>query len=177
MNNKIIIRPIKPDDAEQYVRLGLLVWRDAYKHIFPEEVFIEKENKAEDKIKNFDKSIYNNNITLCFVAEIDGKIVGFLFGRRISHYQYFGEKGYADLEAIYIHPDYQGQGIGGRFKQIFIDWAKENGAKKFVIGVLKDNFKARKVYEKWGGKLDEYTQPFVKLGVEYDEVFYTFDLD
>ena len=54
--------------------------------------------------------------------------------------------------------------------------AKSNGATKFVIGVLKDNHNAKKVYEKWGGKLDEYTQPFVKLGVGYDEVFYTYDL-
>lgn len=45
-----------------------------------------------------------------------------------------------------------------------------------MIGVLKENDKARKVYEKWGGKLDKYTQPFVKLGVGYDEVFYTYEL-
>jgi inosine/xanthosine triphosphate pyrophosphatase family protein len=45
-----------------------------------------------------------------------------------------------------------------------------------VIGVLKDNHKARKVYEKWGGKLDNHEQPFVKLGVGYDEVFYTYEL-
>ena len=172
----IIYRKTKIEDAEQHVRLGLLVWRDAYKHIFPEEVFIEKENRVADKIKNFDKSITNDNMSLSYVAEIEGKIVGFVFGRMISHYQYFGEKGYADLEAIYIHPDYQGLGIGNKLKQIFIDWAKKNGGTKFVIGVLKENHKARKVYEKWGGKLDEYTQPFVKLGVDYDEVFYTYDL-
>ena len=94
----------------------------------------------------------------------------------LSHYEHFGKMGYADLGAIYIHPDYQGLGIGSKLKQIFIDWAKSNGATKFVIGVLKDNHNARKIYEKWGGKLDEYTQPFVKLGVEYDEVFYTYDL-
>ena len=120
--------------------------------------------------------IQNDNMSLSYVAEIEGKIVGFVFGRMISHYEHFGERGYADLEAIYIHPDYQGLGMGNKFKQIFVDWAKSNGATKFVIGVLKDNHNARKVYEKWGGKLDEYTQPFVKLGVEYDEVFYTFDL-
>lgn len=172
----IIYRKTKLEDAEQHVKLGLLVWRDAYKHIFPEEVFIEKENKAEDKIKNFEKSIQNDNMSLSYVAEIEGKIVGFVFGRMISHYEHFGERGYADLEAIYIHPDYQGLGMGNKFKQIFVDWAKSNGATKFVIGVLKDNHNARKVYEKWGGKLDEYTQPFVKLGVGYDEVFYTYDL-
>lgn len=176
MKTNLIIRKTEPKDAEQHVRLGLSVWRCAYKNIFPEEVFIDKENKAEDKIKNFDKSIQNDNMSLSYVAESDGKIVGFVFGRMISHYEHFGKMGYADLEAIYIHPDYQGLGIGSKLKQIFIDWAKSNGATKFVIGVLKDNHNARKVYEKWGGKLDEYTQPFVKLGVGYDEVFYTYDL-
>ena len=176
MDKNIVIRPVKLEDAKQHVRLGLLVWRCAYKHIFPEEVFVEKENKAEDKIKNFDKGIQNDNISLSYVAEHEGKIIGFLFGRMLSHYEHFGSQGYADLEAIYIHPDYQGLGIGNKFKQIFVDWAKSNGATKFVIGVLKDNHNARKVYERWGGKLDEYTQPFVKLGVGYDEVFYTYDL-
>ena len=176
MKKEYKIRKTEPKDAEQHVRLGLSVWRCAYKDIFPEEVFIDKENRAEDKIKNFDKSIQNDNMSLSYVAESDGKIVGFVFGRMISRYEHFGKMGYADLEAIYIHPDYQGLGIGSKLKQIFVDWAKSNGASKFVIGVLKDNYNARKVYEKWGGKLDEYTQPFVKLGVSYDEVFYTYDL-
>ena len=167
MNKDFTIRPVKPEDAEQYINLTNIVWRDAYKHIFPEEVFIEKENKAEDKIKNFDKSIQNDNMSLSYVAEIEGKIVGFVFGRMISLYQYFGEKGYADLEAIYIHPDQQGLGIGNKLKQIFIDWAKSNGGTKFVIGVLKENHKARKVYEKWGGKLDEYTQNTQHIGKPY----------
>ena len=60
---------------------------------------------------------------------------------------------------------------------MFEKWAKENGATKYVIGVLRDNHKARRVYEKWGGKIDKYVQPFVKLGVDYDEVFYTYDLE
>ena len=36
--------------------------------------------------------------------------------------------------------------------------------------------KARKVYESWGGKLSEFEEDFVKLGVGYPEVFYTYDL-
>ena len=88
----------------------------------------------------------------------------------------FNERGFADLEAMYIYPEYQGLGIASRFKELFVNWAKSNGATKFVIGVLKDNVKARKVYEKWGGVLDDYTQPIVKLGVGYDEVFYTYNI-
>ena len=42
---------------------------------------------------------------------------------------------------------------------------------------MKDNTKAKKVYETWGGTLSEHEQPFVKFGVEYSESFYTYDLD
>lgn len=53
----------------------------------------------------------------------------------------------------------------------------ENGASKYVIGVLKDNIKVRKVYESWGGKLSKYEKDFVKFGVGYKEVFYTYNLE
>ena len=78
--------------------------------------------------------------------------------------------------ALYIDTNYQGLGIGSSFKNIFEQWAIENGATQYVIGVLKDNVKARRVYESWGGKLSEVEEDFVKLGVGYSEVFYTYDL-
>ena len=61
-------------------------------------------------------------------------------------------------------------------KDIFTKWAEENKADKFVIGVLKDNSKARKVYESWGGTLSEHEHEFMQMGVGYPEVFYTFAL-
>ena len=45
----IIIRKVKSEDAEQYIKLGNLVWRIAYRHIFPEEVFIDRESKEDRK--------------------------------------------------------------------------------------------------------------------------------
>lgn len=42
---------------------------------------------------------------------------------------------------------------------------------------LKDNTKARAIYENWGGKLSEFEEDFVKLGVGYPEVFYTYNLE
>lgn len=77
---------------------------------------------------------------------------------------------------MYIKPKYQGKGIGTKLKNIFEDWARKNGAKKYVIGVLKDNSNARRVYERWGGELDDWEQKFYKLDVGYDEVFYKYNL-
>ena len=176
MNNNIIIRPVKTEDAEQYIKLNNLVWRFAYNHIFPEEVFIERENNLDKKIEKFSTYAFNDDTQMMYVAECDKNVVGFISAKLISNYPHFAELGYAELGAIYIHPDYQGLGLGSKFKNMFEMWAKGNGATKYVIGVLKDNHKARMVYEKWGGKLDDYSQPFIKLGVEYAEVFYTFNL-
>lgn len=171
----IKIRKLKLSDAKEYVTLHNLVWQSAYAHIFPKEVFIDREKRSKEKIENF-HNLVNAPNEIGYVAEIDNTIVGFMNATLISNYEHFKDLGYAELMGLYIHPDYQNKGIGSSFKQIFVDWAKNQGATKYVIGVLRDNFNARKVYEKWGGKLDNYTQPFVKLGVEYDEVFYTYEI-
>ena len=66
-------------------------------------------------------------------------------------------------------------GIGAALKDIFVKWAKEKGADRFVIGVLKENAKAREVYESWGGQLSEHEQDFEVMNVRYPESFYTYE--
>lgn len=175
-SNNILIRQVEATDALEYTELINLVWRDTYKHIFPEEVFVDLEDKTEGRVKNFSNIFYNDKMRMCYVAVDKGVIVGVIYGLIKSGYEYFGEQDYADIVSLYIIPEYQGMGIGKKLKDIFEKWARENGAKKYVIGVMKDNVKARRVYEKWGGKLDLHEQDFYKLGVGYDEVFYTYDL-
>ena len=173
--DKIVFRMFKPEDSLEWFKLKNRVWRDAYKDIFPEEVFDEKDREVEEKAKGFAKKEHNSNENIAYVAEYEGKLVGLMSGSIKSTYDHFYDE-YADLIALYIDPEYQGLGIGTKFKNIFEEWAKKNGATKYVIGVLKDNHKARKVYESWGGKLDSYEQGFVKLGVSYPEVFYVVNL-
>ncbi len=172
----IVIRPVKPQDAEQYIKLNNLVWRVAYKHIFPEEVFAERDKQASQKIKDFASNVYNSDTHMVYVAEQGSKLIGFISGTLLSEYEHFAQKDYADLMALYIHPDYQGMGIASKLKKLFDTWVKDHGKTKYVIGVLKENLNARRVYEKWGCKLDKHSQPFVKLGVGYDEVFYICDI-
>lgn len=176
INNSILIRKVRNDDAKQYIELINSVWRDAYKNIFPEEVFIDREREKENRIKSFANKFHNDNNKLCYVAEYNGAIVGAIYGTIKSTYEHFLEDDYADLVAVYINPKYQGKGIGTKLKNIFEDWARKNGAKKYIIGVLKDNINARRIYEKWGGELDKWEQKFYRLDVGYDEVFYKYNL-
>jgi len=176
MNNELInIRKVNEEDALKWFTLLNKVWRNAYNHIFPEEVFIEKESTINEKVENFINKIKNDNENIEYVAEYKGELIGLMCGSITSSYEYFSYE-YADLIALYIDPKFQGNGIGTSFRKIVEKWAKENGASKYVIGVLKDNLKARKVYESWGGKLSEHEQDFVKLDIGYPEVFYLYDL-
>lgn len=174
-NESISIRKVIEKDALKWFTLINKVWRDTYNHIFPEEVFIEKENAINKKIDNFTSKIRNDRENIAYVAEYKGELIGLMLGSITSSYEYFSCE-YADLIALYIDPKFQGNGIGTSFRKIFEKWAKKNGASKYVIGVLKDNIKARKVYESWGGKLSEHEQNFVQLDIGYPEVFYLYDL-
>lgn len=175
MNKELLkIRKVEPSDAREWFVFGFKIWRDAYKNIFPEEVFVDRESKFKEKVKTFSDKMQNNEKSIAYVAEYNGEIVGTMCGSIKSSYEHFGE--YADLIGLYVDSRFQGCGIGTAFKNIFEEWAIQNGATKYVIGVLKDNDKARKVYESWGGQLSEYQQDFVKLDVGYPEVFYTYEL-
>ena len=130
MKSNIVIRQAVAEDAEQFVKLKNLVWKDAYKNIFPKEVFDEQEASQDSKIKYFKENMVGNKNNLIFVAECLGNIVGLISGSLLSNYEFFKNNGYADLTALYIHPDYQGLGISSKFKNMFEHWAKQNNATK-----------------------------------------------
>ena len=171
----IIYRQVRKEDGYEWYSLLDNVWRVAYDGIIATEVFDARDNAREDRARGFTEEKFIGDRKIAYVAESDGKIVGLMFGTLDSDYEFF-KNDYADLVALYVYPEYQGMGVGTSLRDIFIDWAKSKNANRMVIGVLKDNAKARKVYESWGGKLSEHEHDFVQMNVAYPEVFYTFEL-
>ena len=168
-------RQVRTEDGYEWYTLLSRVWRTAYAHIFPKEYFDARDKSVESKAREFTKEMFAGDRKTAYVAESGGKIVGLMFGTLDSDYDYF--KGdHADLVALYVYPEYQGMGVGTALKDIFVKWARTKEAEKFVIGVLKENHKARKVYESWGGKLSDHEQDFMIMGKGYPEVFYVFNL-
>ena len=115
MNKDLLkFRKVRTEDARGWHILVNKVWRYAYHHIFPEEVFIERDNNLEERVKGFDNIILNDNKNIAYVAEYDGKIIGIMCGSINSSYNHFNE--YADLIALYIDPKFHGCEIGRCFK-------------------------------------------------------------
>jgi len=171
---KVKIIRARKKDAEAFQKVRLATWRNAYAHIFPEEVFKQQEENLPEYIKNTPER-FKNQYQYYYVALVDDKVVGMLAVMQTSNYERYKSLGYADLEGIYILPKYQNLGIGTKFFNLAIKTLLKNDATKMVIGVLKENHQARAAYEKWGGVLDDYEQPFVKLEKNYAEVFYKFE--
>ena len=168
------IRPYRKGDEKQIVWLINNTWRSAYDGIFPSEVFDARDKSADDRINGFEDKLKNNN-RFCFVAEEDSKIAGVMIASNKTDIELFDNDNYARIIALYIDGGFQRRGIGKKLFDEFVKTINQNNITKFVIGVLKENTKARCAYEKWGGKLTEYTEDFEIAGVSRKEVFYEYE--
>lgn len=105
----IIIRKATIEDAETIIDINIKVWNTTYKDLIPQEIIDKLQTKDYTRIKRQKNNIKEKNNT--YVAEVDGKIVGFnTFGKtRDENYKNAGE-----IYAEYILDEYQGLGLGRR---------------------------------------------------------------
>ena len=76
---------------------------------------------------------------LCFVVLSEG---GFALGRVVA--------GEAELLTIAVEPDRQGQGIGRRLMDLFLQEARQRGAEDLFLEVAADNGRAKALYARAG---------------------------
>lgn len=145
----LFIRKMQNDDIKQVQSVAKNSWHTTYKGIIPKEIqdnFLGLTYSDEMMKRRINESII-------LVAEIEERIVGF------ANFTEVNEAGQSELSAIYLHPNYQGKGIGSalleegiaaldRVKEIYLDVEKENEvgrtfyeAKGFiVVKEFDDNF-------------------------------------
>ena len=88
---------------------------------------------------------------LCFVAEVDRKIVGAVWTRILSG----PVKGFGNIDnetpefAISLYKAYRGKGIGTALMKSMLDLLKQRGCKQASLAVQKDNY-AVKMYQAAG---------------------------
>lgn len=142
------IRKITPDDVLALHKVYFLTWLETYPNkeysitkddiIYKYEQRLTPEKIAESK----EKIVQTKKNELKLLLEHKEKIVALCNVIR--------GRGYNQLQAIYVLPEYQGLGIGGRI------WAEAekflNPYKKTIIHVVSYNNKAIKFYEKLGFK-------------------------
>lgn len=144
---QIQIQEAKPEDAEGIAYVQRDTWLATYPN---EKLGITKEDvedryfanmseriaKWENKIRERTEDVY-----MLVAKEVD-KIIGFCVAKK--------EDKENNLSAIYISPEYQGKGIGGKLAHIALEWF--GNEKDISVFVADYNQNAIGFYEKLGFK-------------------------
>lgn len=107
------------------------------------------------------KEILANDKTPVFVAESDGKILGYAF---CIHKQFINDNNMTDVKTLYIDDlcvdeNARGKHIGKTLYDFVVSYAKENEYYNVTLNVWADNKKAVGFYEKIGLRVQ-------KIGME-----------
>lgn len=144
-----IIREMVKEDIEQVQDVAKKSWHATYEGIIPVEIQ-----------ENFLKGAYNDEMmewrlsnSLMLVAEADNTITGF------ANFTPVNEQGQTELSAIYLYPEYQGEGIGSALLNAGIE--KLDNVKEIHLDVEKENRIGTTFYEAKGFKaVKEYDDDF-----------------
>lgn len=136
-----IIEEAREENIEEILKINSIVWKDTYinseNNITLEDINLhtsitkERMNKYKEYLKKVDYK--------CFIAKVDCKIVGYTWPRVINEKNQVG--------AIYILPEFQGQGIGKALIEKVVKFFKD---KPVYIECATYNHKAIEFYKKNG---------------------------
>ncbi|MBE7553053.1 MAG: GNAT family N-acetyltransferase [Anaerolineales bacterium] len=93
---------------------------------------------------------YQRSNSLWLLAKKNGQAIGLLIASVHSDSPIFHYNHWVEIEALYIAPAYQGQGIAQRLMAQAYTWARERGANRIQLYVTATNVKARTFYAQQG---------------------------
>ncbi|WP_202983269.1 GNAT family N-acetyltransferase [Macrococcoides canis] len=143
-------RKIKKDEVPQLVNFTYLAL-----YVAPGQKAFDKDIVYSPEISKYYMD-FDNERELCFVCQIDEKLVGAVWGRQwlgdIQGYGFFSPQ-FLEL-TISILPDYRGRGIGTKLLELFISEVRRLEFKGLSLSVSHGN-RAKNIYEKFGFKVVE----------------------
>lgn len=113
-----------------------------------------------ERSRGYVEAAINDSKGLYRVAESDGRIVGFI------HAATNGD-GTKELEAIYVHPDFFGRGLGHKLMLLVDEWAK---GVSMSLEVAVYNERAIRFYEKHGFVRVEGTEYLYKDSIPVEKM-------
>jgi GNAT superfamily N-acetyltransferase len=149
----VLIRPGTPEDAEATARIHVDSWAAAYNLRGP---------SLEQRLD------FHRRFPPSFVAEVDGRIAGFVGVGPSRDLDAEGE-----LYVIYVDPPQWGNGVGRKLIRAGEERMRELGYRHVVLWVLDGNSRAQRFYESAGWTLDGERRPIEFLGQTVPEVRYT----
>ena len=133
-----------------------------------EAIFIPEgmEPPSREIIDQPELKIYYENFGMgradyCFVAEVEGKVIGAVWTRIMNDYGHVDDS--TPSFAISLYKEYRGRGIGTQLMMGMLGLLKEKGFKRASLAVQKANYAVR-MYEKVGFQIvDENDEEYIMV--------------
>lgn len=108
--------------------------------------------------RSFQYELTDNPASRCWVAELDGHVMGMLVGWLIVDEIH--------IATIATHPDFRGRGIGKKLLSFALDAAMDEGAISTFLEVRESNTAALEMYRKFGYVEDGRREGYYKDNAE-----------
>jgi ribosomal protein S18 acetylase RimI-like enzyme len=152
------IRPVTLDDAKGVLEVLNSVVREQKYSSFDRILTVEEE-------RQFIASLGERSGF--FVAELDGRIVGFQTIEPFASYT--SAMDHVGIMGTFVHADFRGQGIGHQLAEASLKFAQGKGYEKAVIYVRASNKSAQAFYWKLGFVPKGMLEKQVKVDGGYDD--------
>lgn len=166
-----IVRKAKIEDASAILDVNIKSWQDTYKNILPIDYLnnlCSNKDDYKNAVQNNEQKIKNYNNF--YVAEIDGKIIGFCsFGASKKDFKPLA----GEIYTLYVDKKHHGLGIG---KELFNQARKELSKKydEVIVSCLAKN-KSNGFYKRMNC-VKIGTCEFILDGRSYEENLYMVNL-
>ena len=144
MNSDFSYRLAKSTDLEKIIDLNLKLFK--FESAFNDGLNLSWTLSDEGK-KYFKKRLEGDGGVI-FVAEEAGKIIAYLAATLVGRINYRLEKSFAEVDNMFVLPDYRGQGVGSNLIAKFYAWCQSQSVEKVLVEVSSSNKTAIEFYSK-----------------------------
>lgn len=172
-----LIRVATEADARGVAEVVVLSWQTAYRGIISSQglaslSIAEREAVWRERLRGDDP---DSSDWINLVCESEGRIIGF------ATYRPCGDEdkdpvSVGELVAIYLLPEYWGQGLGKRMLDEVMRHFKTQAVSQVTLWVIEGNSRAQRFYEMAGFRADGLKKTEVKLGTRVVLVRYIKDV-
>jgi GNAT superfamily N-acetyltransferase len=141
----IDVRPARTADASQLAEVYASSWREAYSGIIPA---ITLERMIVRRGGAWWRDILSRRAVL--VLDVDGTVAGYA---SFAPARGRGQASAAELQELYLRPEYQGIGLGVKLFAATLKRIKGRGYARVVVRALAENERANGFYQRYGGRL------------------------
>jgi len=167
----IQIRQATHGDAKAIADIHVLSWQAAYKGMMPES-FLESLS-TEARLRMWQNSLQIGKNTV-LIACSDKTVVGWIAFGNCRDADKDGT--WAEVEALYVLPEFWRQGIGKMLSDSARDAMKRAGFSFVALWVLLENHRARGFYHRIGFTHDEASKCITVGGIPLTEIRYSSSL-